>query len=418
MEDETASSSSYTSSPSSPTATQANIGGNSGSSGNYTGEKPVVQVERPQKRSFEGTIEITGSVQANQVVHLHAMEGGIVKSIKKDIGDYVKRGQVIAVLENPELYQQMKKAEAGIKMAEAKYKQADAKLQIARASIRKYQAIVNARSATFQRLKQVAAKAEDLVTAEDLETAEAEWNIAMAELDAAKATPASAQAEIDAANAEKEGATAMREAVNVRSEMLTVTAPFSGYIANRYVDNGTLLQNAISNPNAKPIVDIVDVSKVRLVIDYPESDIAYISKGTPVKIDFPELGGKPYEAKITRMAAALNPQSKTVRAEIDLPNKGGKIKPGMYAKVSTSQKSPAGNLSVNTQAITSVKNQLFIYKVNDNQVQKIPVRVGLEDKHHIEVISDQLSENDFVVVQGKGLISDGMEVIAKEKGGK
>jgi|GEM_PF-411847 len=367
----------------------------------YSGEKPVVEVVHPLERTFEVDIAITGNLEANQMVELHAMEGGFVKAMHKDIGDHVGTGEVIAELMNPELVMELKRAEAQLQQA----KQGAAK---AKASLMKAEADRNFRKKKYDRLSRIYGKTPDLVTVDDMDQAEAGYLMA-------KGAFGEAVAEDEHAASAIESAEALVGALQTRVDMLQVKAPFNGYITNRYVDKGALITNSLTNSNAIPIVDMVDVGKLRLVIEYPEADIAYINKGTKVEIEFPELGGKKYLGEISRMAAALNPQSKTIRAEVDITDNDGKLKPGMYAKVRTRQQTRKDVLAIPTQAITSEKNQNFIFLVRDNVVKKIPIRLGLEDKFYIEAISDELGADDFVVVQGKGLISEGMEVVAKEK---
>ena len=368
---------------------------------NSSDNTPIVEVVHPTKRSFEGALEITGNLEANQSVQLHAMEGGIVKSINKDIGDFVKKGDVIATLSNPELYQ-------SLKMAQSKVTKAKAQQEKANAAIEKAQAKTNLKESVYERLKSIYDKTPDFVTVEDLEMAEAEYLMAQSELLSAKSEPNIINADIGSAKA-------VVNSIQVRSGMLKIKAPFSGYITQRHVDEGAFIQNAVNSSNAQPIVDLVDVENVRLVIEFPEADMSGINKGSSVKVTFPELRDSTIEATITRMSSALNPQTKTIRAEVDLENKSGKLKPGMYAKIASQQKSLKSSIAIPTQAITAVKNQLFVYKVVDKVVKKIPVKVGLEDKHFIEVVSGDLTEQDWVIVQGKGLVNENMEVIAKEK---
>ncbi|MFQ5447770.1 MAG: efflux RND transporter periplasmic adaptor subunit, partial [Saprospiraceae bacterium] len=335
-----------------------------------------------------------------QMVSLHAMEGGFVKSISYDIGDYVAAGQTIAELSNPELVFQQKQAEAV-------WQQAKQSAISAKAASAKAAADLAFKKKRFDRLSGIYANTPDLVTADDLDRAEAEFFSAKAALDEATAGDQLAVAAVESAEA-------LNDALKARVGMLRIAAPFSGYITKRYVDKGALVANALGNSNATPVVDMVDVSKLRLVMEYPEADLAYIGKGTKVEMSFPALAGYAVQGEISRVSAALNAQSKTVRAEIDLPA-DSRLKPGMYAKVQTRHQSSHDALAVPTQAITAVKNQTFIFTVRDGVVKKIPVELGLEDKFFIEIKSSELSENDWVVIQGKGLINEGMEVKEKER---
>ncbi len=360
---------------------------------------PSVEAERPKKRNFEGNLEITGTLEANQMVSLRAMEGGFLTSISKDIGDYVSAGTVLATLENPELRQGLKLAEADLASYQGDLKQAAAKVKIAEAQL-------DYKRSYYNRIKGIYEKTPDLITIDELENAKAEMLVAEAEVDVAKAQPEVVQAHLKSAEAKV-------AAAQVRVGNLSVTAPFSGHITHRYVDKGAFIQSAVSNASAMSIFDIVDMNKLRLVVEYPESDIGNIGVGSVVNIAFPELNGKVVTSKITRMAAAMNPKSKTVRAEIDIPKPDKALKAGMYANVKTEQKSSRSNLSINKLAITAVKNKPYVFKVVNDKIEKIPVKLGMENKTHIEVLSDNVSENDVIVIKGKGLINVGMPVRAK-----
>ena len=320
---------------------------------------PVVQVANPERHEYTSELVITGSIEANKEVTLHAMASGYVKAIHKDIGDEVREGELIAELQNPEVYQEYKMAEAAFKEKESAYK----------------------------RVKGIYDKTPDLTTVEDLERAKADF----------------------------EAANALTDACAAKLGFLQVKAPFSGVITNRYVDEGALIESGISNAHASPIVDIKDVKTLRLVVEFPESDIVLVKKGGDVMVDFPELPGRAIAAKVTRMANALNPKSKTMRVEIDLDNSDGVLKPGMYAQVKMRLAQHEEAFSVPILAITTVKNEPFIFMVNDNKVAQVSVKLGLEDKYFIEILGINLDSTDQVIIQGKDLVSDGVTVEAQLK---
>jgi len=332
---------------------------------------PMVEVVHPQKRIFNSQLSITGTLMAHQEVKLYAMESGFLRDIYKDIGDAVKRGEVIARLENPELSEELKMAEAYLKQQ---------------------QALHDAKEKRYQRIQSIYEQTPDLTTVEDLEAAEAQALSSKAAMDQAAA---------------------QLEALRKRSQFLKVRAPFNGIVTNRYVHPGALIQNGIQHPQATPVVDIQDIENLRLVAAFPESDVRYLSLKETVSIEFPELPGKSLRAPISRMAQALNPETKTMRTEIDIPNPKLELKPGMYARIQAPLSSQTETLAVPTMAITAIKNQTFVYKVAENNVILTPVKLGLEDKYFIEILSAELTEADLVIVKGKGLISDGMKVKTK-----
>ena len=130
------------------------------------------------------------------------------------------------------------------------------------------------------------------------------------------------------------------------------------------------------------------------------------------QVEFPELNSEPLMAHIDRLANALDMSTKTMRVEIDIPNKTGLFKPGMYAKLRIALKDH-GSLSVPLLAISGKKGNNYIYIVRDNIVSKMKVSLGLEDKEYIEVLNNDLNENDLVIIKGKEMVSEGLSVQTK-----
>lgn len=324
--------------------------------------KPTVEVVNPQERDFTGVSELTGTLRPNQRVTLYAMESGFVRSIRKDIGDWVKEGELIARLENPEL---------------------ERKLQ-------REQAQYNVKKSIYERLQSIYDKTPDLTTLEQVEVAQAEY----------------------------ESAKAMLEATRQQLGFLQLRAPFNWIISERHVDKGALVQSGLTQASSQPIVELVETEKLRLNIYVPESDLAAVKENSKVKVLFPELPGESFEATISRASGALDPQTKTMRIEVDIPNEEQKLRPGMYARVEMQISSRPDVLSVPHPAISVEKNQYFIYRVVNEQVERLPVRLGVQDKNYVEVLNAELNADDQVVVSGKQLISQGMTVEAVRKGQK
>ena len=316
-----------------------------------------VEVVNPQSRSFSAETIITGTTRANRKVKLHAMASGFLKNIYKDIGDYVKKGETVAILENPDLANQ------------------EERLQVDMESKRK----------TYQRLKSIQEKTPALITIQQVEDTEAAYRLAEAELNYLKNQTA----------------------------FLTVRAPFGGRVTKRFLDEGALVQSGLSDSDAMPLVEIQQTNPLRLVLPMPEADIGGIKTGMKANVSFPELPGKSINAKINRISNALDPASKTMDVEIDLQNPNGKIKPGMYAKVNLGLGSRADVLSLPATAQVIFQKNFFLYVVDKNNiVERVPLRKGLANKDFFEVLNSEINAESKVVVQGKNLIKPGQEVEA------
>ena len=313
-----------------------------------------VEVVKPQKRSFISEILITGTARPNQKVTLYAMESGYVQNISIDIGDMVSEGEVVAELANPELVRQFEQKRAQL----------------------------TAKKSIYERLKYTREKTPAITPLQLVENAEAEYLSANASLNAIKD----------------------------RMNFLLVKAPFTGKITKRLVDHGALVQSGLTEDNPQGIVELQEISPIRLTIPLPESDITAIEKGMDVTVTFPELPGESFQVKVSRTAGALDPASKTMQVEIDIDNPDGFIKPGMYAKalMQISRRESVLSLPVTAQWI--FQNQSFVLIVKNDIVERVTLRKGLSNKDYFEVLNAEINENSLVIVQGKGLVQPGQTV--------
>ena len=318
---------------------------------------PTVEVVNPALRSFSAETIITGTTRANRKVKLHAMSSGYLKNIYKDIGDYIKKGETVAILENPDLTNKEERLHVDM---EAKRK-------------------------TYERLKSIQEKTPALTTLQQVEDAEAAFHLAEADLNYLKK----------------------------QTTFLTVTAPFSGRVTKRFLDEGALVQSGLSDSGAMPLIEIQQTNPLRLVLPMPEADIGGVRVGMSATVTFPELPGESIKAKISRISNALDPSSKTMDVEVDLQNAGGKIKLGMYAKVNLGLGSRADVLSLPATAQVIFQKNFFLYVVDENNiVQRVPLRKGLANKDFFEVLNADINSESKVIVQGKNLIKPGQEVEA------
>ena len=307
-----------------------------------------VEVVNPEQRSFKAEVLITGTTYPNQIVTLYAMEGGMLMQMRKDIGDKVKQGETIAVLENPELQQQQLKWKAETK----------------------------AKKANYQRLNSVYEKTPALTNIQMVENAEVEYLSAKANLDA----------------------------INNRIGFLSIEAPFSGIITKRFVDKGAMIQSGLNQSNPQALFVIQEINPIRLIIPVPESDAMGIQKGMEVEVTLPELSGKSFMAKVSRTSNALDPMSRTMQVEIDLKNGDGKIISGMYAKALLQINNRENILSLPMMAKISHKNEDYVFAVVDGKVERIPVKIGLSNQDYFEILNNEINAETQVIVQGKGLV--------------
>lgn len=319
-----------------------------------TEKNPNVKVVNPQQRSFTSSLQIIGNALPKKQVNIHAMEGGFLSELKKDIGDKVQKGDILAVLNNPELTRELEINKVEKQVAEANY----------------------------LRFKKVIAKTPELTTLQEFEKVEATYLMANAKY----------------------------KATTNRDSLLSIRAPFSGVITIRNVELGALIQSGINNTNAAALFEIMDMETIRLTIALPETEVDNISKGMQAEISFTELPGEQFSAQVSRMANAINNRNKTMQVQLDIPNRNGKIKAGMYANVEIQLQSTGDKISLPNEALIAVKSEFFILQVKDGIVKRTLIKKGLSNTKFFEVLSNEINENSKVIVEGKAMVKAGMKV--------
>jgi multidrug efflux pump subunit AcrA (membrane-fusion protein) len=262
------------------------------------------------------TVLVPATIQAFFVTDLYAKVSGYVSQINSDIGDRVRKGQALAVIANPELQAQFDKAQAAVQ-------QAAAAVEVAKRQITGMQADLALQEVTLRRQKELfAGKA---ATAQMLDEAQAKHGVSAANVEIGKAKLAAAEADVRTAKAEA-------ERVQALLQYCRIVAPFDGVVTRRLVNPGDLVQEAIST-RTTPLFTVQQIDTVRVFADVPESSAAGIRPGLASEVTLYGAAETTVHGSVTRIAAALDPATRTMRVEIDLPNLDGTLRPGMYAKV-------------------------------------------------------------------------------------
>jgi multidrug efflux pump subunit AcrA (membrane-fusion protein) len=280
--------------------------------------KPAASGDSPPTSDKEGRplvpVVVPATIQAFFVTDLYAKNAGYVSQINADIGDHVKKGQVLAVIENPELQAQFEKAQAAVA-------QGKAALDVAKRQLAGMEADLVLQRATLERQKELyAGKA---ATAQTLDEARAKEGVAAAAVETSKAKISLADADLQAAKAEADRLQALLQYDKI-------IMPFDGVVTRRLVNPGDLVQSATAT-RAAPLFTCQKLDVVRVFADAPEASAAAIRPGTRAEVKL--WGETTIQGSVTRVATALDPETRTMRVEIDLPNPDEKLQPGMYAHV-------------------------------------------------------------------------------------
>jgi len=330
-----------------------------GASTSPSAHVPNVQVVRVKLGEIIRSITLPGNIRAYQEATLYAKVPGYLRSIAVDRGDWVKGNDVLAQIEAPEM----------------------------RADVAKFKAEVGVAEREIQRVNEAFKKAPDLVMPQTVDSARGKYEIAKANL----------------------------ERIETLLAYSKIVAPFDGVVTKRWVDVGAFIPAATSSSAARnaAVVTMMDFSRVRIEVAIPQPEVPLVKNGLPVKVTVEELRDRVFAGKITRFAYALDESTKTMMAEIEIPNPDDVLRPGMYASCQIALESRAEARLIPAEALMMEKHRTFVFSVRGDKATRLPVSVGFDDGISVEIL-EGLDENEDVIVAGKEAIADGQEVKATE----
>lgn len=384
--------------------TAAGCGHSSGSGTSVSADAPtpaaVVQVRRAP---LSNTLSVAGEFLPYQEVELHAKVAGYIRKIGVDIGDRVHKGQVLAVLEIPELVAQLQGAAAGVRQSQE---------QITRAQneVSRTDADHAALHAAATRLRQASEARPGLIAEQELDDATAKDRSSGAQVESAKSALAAARQQLEVAQAEQQHFAAL-------SEYSQITAPFDGVVTWRYADTGALIQAGTSNASSMPVVKLSQVNVLRLRIPVPESLAASVHIGEPADIRV-QATDEHFSGKVIRSTDSLDRSTRTMQVEVDVPNADYKLTPGMYADVTLRVQNDPDALTLPLQAIIRGEDKRGENKTrvllvdSQNHVEEREIRTGIEGPDRIQVLSG-LNEGDRVIAGNLGAYRPGQHVDPK-----
>ncbi|MGA2420038.1 MAG: efflux RND transporter periplasmic adaptor subunit [Candidatus Acidiferrum sp.] len=361
---------------------------------------PTAAVVRVQRRTLGATLTIAGEFKAFQDVDVHAKVAGYIRHMYVDVGDHVKEGQILAVLEVPELAAQLSGAEAAVRAAAEQVRRAQGDVQRAQSTH------VAAHSA-YTRLKQAADSRAGLVAQQEVDDSQAK------DLEA-EGQQSSAEAALSAARQQLEVAEANRKQMSAMADYTRITAPFAGVITSRTADTGSLVSaGTTGGSQSVPVVRLAQVSVLRLVLEIPESVAAQIHLGEVVNLRVQALE-RDIQGKVSRFADSLDLQTRTMETEIDVDNRNGQLIPGMYVEAHLALQQKQNVPSIPLQSVQRNGDDATVFAVtSQNEVDERHVRLGAEDNTYVEVLSG-LVEGDRVILGNRSLFRGGQKVQPKE----
>jgi membrane fusion protein (multidrug efflux system) len=304
---------------------------------------PLVRIEQPHRERVTYSLQFTGDVVAIQQASIFSKVSGNLDRVFVDMGMRVERNQTLALIDTTELHQQ--------------YQQAEATFENARL--------------TFRRTKDLFTQ--NLVSGQDLDNAEATMKVTSASFEAAK----------------------------TRLGYARITAPFAGFVTKRFLDPGALV-----TPSNSILFTLMDLDQMKIIVSVLEKDIPRIAIGKAATVTVDAFPDKTFEGKITRLSEAVDPGTRTMAIEIDIPNKGHTLKPGMFANVTLVVEEHRNAVTVPTVALLKDDTGPFLYTAVGDTAHRVHVTLGWEQGERTEIRAG-LDDSFTIITTGQQFVRDG-----------
>lgn len=350
---------------------------------------PVVNIERVERSGRNTTLLLPGNIQAITEAPILARASGYIRKRYADIGDRVTAGQVLAEIEAPELDQQIKQASASIDQANSTVQQAEAALQ---------QGQANANLAKVNASRYANLLAKGVVSKQDNDTYQAQFEAQQANVQALQKAVAAARSNAAAVQA---NLARLRELQGYQ----TVRAPFAGVITLRNIDSGALVNEANTL-----LFRIAQTGRLRIYVNVPQGQSDSVRRGQAATLNIPDLPGRNFRAMVSRTANALDPATRTLLVELEVPNESGVLLPGMYAQVDLAipRTDPPLEIPGDTLVVRSDGPQVAVVN-GDGVVHFTKIQLGRDFGDHLEVLSG-LAEGQQLAVNPSDAVREGVRV--------
>jgi HlyD family secretion protein len=393
---------------------------------------PEVAVVSPARTSLHWTVEQPGDIETYEETPIVPKIAGYVRKWNVDIGDHVRKGQVLAVLWVPDMVAELNQKKVEVEQARKMYEVAEAhvastapQVDEARAGLRRAEANSKYWRLQYDRITQLTdqavinkqVKEENWSRLESAEAGvkEAEAKVAYAEADRKESEAARNKSRVDIAVAQ-----AAQARMQSMVDYATLSAPFDGVVSRRNINTGDFVKPPTAVEET-PLYVVQRRDLMRVFVEVPEADAVWVKTGTPAQIRIPILKNRKYCGNVTRMSYSLKRQTRTLRAEIDLPNPEDLLRPGMYAYAGI-QVERTNVLTLPASAVATRGNvnegyQDFCLMVRDGKTWRTPVEVGSRGEGRLQVLKKHIDgawhdfNSDDQFVQGElATLADGQEV--------
>lgn len=349
-------------------------GGGAGGFGGGGFRPPMtVELTSVSRGAMSEVVTVVGNLEGEATVEVVSKVSGRLQEVLVRIGDRVARNQKLAQVEDREIREQVRQAEASFEVARATIRQREADLKFAETNLDRSRSL-------FER---------QLLPRQSLDDADARHQ--------------SAQAQLDLARAQFDLARARLDELKITLSNAEVRSPVNGFVGRRLLDAGAFVS---SNT---PVVTLVEIDRVRLVANLVERDLRRVQVGAPAEVEVDAFPGDVFRGRVARLAPVLDPSTRTAQLEIEVPNGDHRLKPGMYSRIRLTVSTKPNALTVPVNAVVDIEGRKGVFTIpeGERRLAKFnPVQVGLEDGQKVEIL-DGVAEGTRVVTTGASGLRDG-----------
>ena len=370
------------------------------------GDIPV-QVSPVTRQNLTYSLVANGDISPLMQIDLSPKVSGYLEKIFVEMGDSVRQGQVIAQIDRAEFVQKVREVEAKVAQAKASADEIEAGTRsedVRQAEEAVKQAQSRYDNAKAQRERMEALFKKQIISKKDFDNADTECAVCDAQLSSSqerlKQLKEGARQEVkEGSRARLKEMEAILAQEQIRLQNTQIVAPFAGEIIRRYVDGGSLVSSST------PVVTLIHLETLKVVANVLEKDVGLVKPGMKAKILTEAYPEKPFEGTVVRINKALDLATRTLQAEINIPNPGHLLKPGMFAKVEMILKEKPDALTVPKDAVLREEGKEFVFVVEGNQAFRKPVLTGIERENLIEIV-EGVKEGDKIVIRGQESLRD------------
>ena len=335
----------------------------------------TVEVAAVKRADMTESMTVVGNLIGAATVEAVPKVSGRLDEVSVRLGDRVRKGQTLAKVEDREISEQVKQAQAAFDVSAATIRQREADLRLAQTNLDRSKNL-------FDR---------QLIPKQTYDDTDARFQAAAAQLDLAKAQYQQAQARLDE--------------LKINLQNTVIASPVSGFVGKRALDPGAWV-----TPNSS-FISVVDIGVVRLVANVVEKDLGHITSGMKADVGVDAYPGEHFVGRIAHVAPVLDPATRTAQIEVEIDNSTFRLKPGMYAKVSFVIEHKANVLVVPANSVIDSQGKKGVYVPGEGDVAKFqPVTLGMTDPTQIEITSG-VTEGMRVISTGAAALREGDKIV-------